>query len=308
MMATKTAHCLTVHSFGEFRFMINGEPVTRWQAGKARHLLQFLLLRKGRIVPKGTLYEAIWPESSVVHARNSLKVAVHALRSILSMATQSDAGADKGSSLRLLTKESGYLLESSDVWVDYELFAEVINEANAAYVRGDHRQASEHYGVAVRLYHGDYLPTTALAWADVQREWLRGQVLTALERLTQFALQAGDQATVINRCRQILEIDPLREEAYRALILVHAQLGQLAQVRRWHQICVSRLKEQLQVTPDAATEHLYLQAMRRDLAGVDFDRRFSEALSRYETSGGRTDSGTRAGTARSHNSFVTGLT
>jgi DNA-binding SARP family transcriptional activator len=46
------------------------------------------------------------------------------------------------------------------------------------------------------------------------------------------------------------------------LISVHAELGQLAQVRRWYSLCAKRLRTELQVTPNNETQRIYERALR----------------------------------------------
>src|SRR2546429_2971538 len=74
---------VTVQCLGTFAVTVRGTPIRRWQAGKARALFQYLLLRRGTPVPRGTLLEALWPDADT---SLSLRVAVHALRQILAVA------------------------------------------------------------------------------------------------------------------------------------------------------------------------------------------------------------------------------
>jgi DNA-binding SARP family transcriptional activator len=272
--ASGAGPAISVRSLGAFELCFDGRPVERWKAGKARSLLQFLLLRPGRIVPRGVLYEALWPEAPWSKDSSSLKVAAHMLRSILKQ-HQSPAGSTSaaGPALRLLTRESGYKLEADRVSVDFETFTRLADRAHAAQSRGDQAAATALYREAVSHYHGDFLPEAPYHWAAVEREWLRSWLLCALDFLIEAEIARADPVGVLHWCRRMLADDPLHEPAYRALILVHAHLGQLTQVNRWYDVCTGMLRDRLQTTPTAATRRLYTRAAGGEFTGRPLDPR-----------------------------------
>lgn len=259
---------VTIHTLGAFELTLSGDPVQRWKAGKARNLLQFLLLRPGRVVSRSVLNESLWPDSGWSRESSSLKVAVHMLRNIL----EHDQGGPEPA-LRLLTREPGYLLELDPdrVWVDFEMFQRLADAAHAAQRRGDRAAATASYRQAAGLYEGDFLPDVPYDWAAAHREWLRSRLLCAFAFLTETDILLGDHVGVIRWCQRMLEAEPCHEETYRALILVHAHLGQLSQVNRWYRLCAARLHQHLQVAPDRATQRLYTRAVHGEFTGQAFD-------------------------------------
>jgi two-component SAPR family response regulator len=269
---------IEVRCLGTFQLLIGDRPVHRWRAGKARNLFQFLLLNRGRIVSRTILNESLWPDAEYLGQSSSLKVAVHMLRRIL--AEHSDLLAERDgngggraarnprSSLELVTQENGYLLEAHNVWSDTEAFGTRIEQAKSAHRRGDLEQAQAGYRAALDLYGGDYLPDVRLDWAAAEREWLRGRALFALRYLVRAHLRSADDLAVIDGCHRILGIEPYHEETYRTLIGVHGALGQFAQARRWYELCVRRLWNELRVRPAAATTRTFELAMRGQLVGV----------------------------------------
>ncbi|TMR99677.1 AfsR/SARP family transcriptional regulator [Nonomuraea basaltis] len=260
---------MSIRTFGTFELAFEGCPVERWKAGKARNLLQFLLLRRGRTVSRDVLYESLWPDASWSKDSSSLKVAAHMLRRVLETRQ-----AEDGPALRLLTRESGYLLEVVDVPIDFETFVSLVDEAHAAQLRGNDRAtAAALYRRAARLYRGDFLPDEAYEWAAAQREWLRSRLLCALTYLAETDILRGDHVGVIRWCQRMLEVEPFHEEAYRALMLVHGHLGQREQVQRWYRLCAGRLRDHLQMAPDLATRRLYTRAVRGDFTGRAIDPR-----------------------------------
>jgi two-component SAPR family response regulator len=167
-----------------------------------------------------------------------------------------------------LTRENGYLLEVHDVWLDTEVFNSRIGLAGSAYRYGDLEQAKIQYGAALEIYQGEYLSDVDLDWAVTEREWLRSRALYAIKFLVHEYLNSQDYLAVIDGCRQIIKIDPLEEEAYRILVRVHGKLGQLSQVRRWYELCVRRLRDELQISPDPSTVEVFKKAMNGGLVGT----------------------------------------
>ncbi|MEV4364152.1 BTAD domain-containing putative transcriptional regulator [Nonomuraea sp. NPDC049625] len=258
---------ISVRTFGTFELAFDGRPVGRWKAGKARNLLQFLLLRQGRIVSRDALYDALWPDGPWPKGSSSLKVAAHMLRKVL------DGQPEGGPGLRLLTRESGYLLEAAGVPLDFELFIRLADEAHAAQRRGGRAEAAALYLRADGLYAGDFLPDEPYEWAVAQRVWLRSRLLCGLTYLAETNILRGDHVGVIRWCQRMLEVEPFHEEAFRALMLVHGHLGQLEQVQRWYRLCDVRLRRHLQTAPDLATRRLYARAAHGAFTGRAIDPR-----------------------------------
>ncbi|MFF3629457.1 BTAD domain-containing putative transcriptional regulator [Streptomyces sp. NPDC002164] len=253
---------ISVRALGAFKVTFNGDPVERWQAGKARKLLQFLLLHRDQVVSRDSLYDALWPDASTAANSSSLKVAVHALRKILQQAQRLHSSEHLNSSLRVHTYESGYKLETRNVWTDFNEFESLVDRAYNAQKNHELHRADELYSKASEIYEGEFLPGLTDDWATTQREWLRSRQLVALNFLSERHLKQGDHLGVIDVCRRMLAVDSLHEDSYRMLISVHAELGQLTQVQRWYRLCVKRLRDELQVPPNDKTQRMYEHALR----------------------------------------------
>ncbi|MCX4521942.1 winged helix-turn-helix domain-containing protein [Streptomyces anulatus] len=246
--------------FGSFRLVIDGKQVGHWRAGKARDLLQYLLLRQGRQVPRSTLYEALWPEAAWSSNSSSLKVAVHMLRRVLTDTGEAPyLGAPM---LRLVTSELGYSLEARNIWLDCDVFEELTDCGMRAEAAGRREEAQRFFREAAELYEDDFLVGVNTEWAALRREWLRSRLLQVLHKLVNMDVERGELLTVTHWCRRMIELEPFHEEAYRTLMRVHAQLGQLNQVRRWYELCTTRLRDEICAEPAATTVDLYQRAMR----------------------------------------------
>lgn len=247
----------TIQTLGGFGVTLNGTPVRRWQAGRARQLFQLLLTHHGRPIPKADLIGALWSDSPARTPEVSLKVAVCALRRIIT-----EAGTPHGAGgLRIVSHPAGYALETGATFIDVEEFEHLVTRAHALDALGRPAKAADHYRRAVRVYTGPYLPESRASWAMIRRERLQDALLHALGRLAEDAELHGDQLAVRNLHQRILEIDPCREESYRALMRHHARARQPSRVQHWYLTCIAQLSDRLGLEPDRQTRSLFYEAM-----------------------------------------------
>ncbi|WP_186762731.1 AfsR/SARP family transcriptional regulator [Lentzea tibetensis] len=247
--------------FGDFSVHVGGRPVERWRAGKARSLFQYLLVNRGRVVPRDKLYQVLWPTQEWSPTGSSLKVAMHGVRQVLQSLPPDSAHP----AVEIVNRDHGYLLKAHDVWLDLDDFSSAIDTARAAEVAGDHPNAHRHYTRAVELYCGDFLAVESADWIDEQRACSKALVLQALNYLRADALRRGDHLAAVRLCQQLLAVDPYQEELYQTLMLVHGKQGQLGQVRLWYDICLRRLHDELDVEPTDTTYRIFARAVRGEL-------------------------------------------
>ncbi|MGW4381393.1 AfsR/SARP family transcriptional regulator [Kitasatospora sp. NPDC004531] len=247
-----------VQCMGGFSLTIDGWPVRRWHAGKARNLFQYLLVNRERVVLRDTLYEVLWPEQVWSPGSSSLKVAAHALRRMLATQPLVEGRAP----IRIEHRDFGYVLHADGILVDAERLQAAFSAGRTAELRGDHAEASRHYREVTALYRGDYLAGESADWILEQREWYRSLALGALAHLREGALAAGDHLEAIRWSRQALAIDRYHEESYQTLMIAHGRLGELDLVRGWHELCARRLADELDLDPSPETDAILAQAMR----------------------------------------------
>ena len=123
---------------------------------------------------------------------------------------------------------------------------------------------------AAAVYQGDFLESFSLLdappfdqWAAAQRARLRQGVVTTLRRLVAHFAEQRDVDLAIDYSRQLLEIEPWREEAERELMRLLAIAGRrsaaLVQYERFRDL----LQEELGIEPAEATQALY-EAIKND--------------------------------------------
>ncbi|WP_225821736.1 AfsR/SARP family transcriptional regulator [Streptomyces naphthomycinicus] len=255
--ATVEVRCL-----GDFSVTLDGRPVLKWRAGKARHLFQYLVMNRGRLMLREHLYEALWPGNEWSPGSSSLKVAMHALRQVLR--TEEDRAGQAAVTIEY--RDHGYILHADRVWVDAEEMEHHLERGALVERHGDSTSAADHYRRSVALYRGEFLPGETTDWVTEQRQWTRSTVLRALHRLRELALHDAEHAAATEYCRQILDVDPYQEEAYQTLMYVHGTRGELGSVKSWHDVCARRLSQGLDAQPAPRTRRLLDDALHGRLA------------------------------------------
>lgn len=110
---------------------------------------------------------------------------------------------------------------------------------------------------AAGIYRGDLLPDEANEpWTTLERERLRIAYIGVLERLGEAKASQGQVAEAEAHLREILRLDPWREEVYRRLMVLLAEHGRRAEALRLYQECVASLRRDLEVDPSRETAAL----------------------------------------------------
>ena len=243
-----TVPVLQIRTFGRVEVRQNGELISsgEWQSQTARDLFLCLVAH-----PDGLTKEEIgthfWPDSAPAQLKIRFKNAIYRLRNAV--------GAEK-----VIFKKNVYQFDRSlDYECDIEQFiAQVVlaNEANSI----EAEQTA--YEAAMNIYTGDYLPGIDVMWAWLERERLQKIFLEASTRLAEIYLERGQHSDALERCQQILAVDPCLEEAHRLSMRTYATMGNRAAVVRQYEQCCSVLQEEIDVPPSEQTEELFNMLMK----------------------------------------------
>jgi DNA-binding SARP family transcriptional activator len=116
---------------------------------------------------------------------------------------------------------------------------------------------------AIDLYHGDLLEGLGHECFAGERERLSDRYEDALAIVAERRLDAGDPVGARAAADQLLERDPLREEAHAVLIAVHGLIGSRSQVVRQYRRLGGVLARELGERPLPDTEAIYRLALDR---------------------------------------------
>lgn len=144
----------------------------------------------------------------------------------------------------------------SNYWLDVETFEHLVRPSSDI----------EELKTAVALYSGDFLDGFFVHDCPEFELWLLGKRARlhdmAAEALTQLVAHYTAQgpegyATGITYARQLLSLDPWREETHRQLMVLLALSGQRSAALAQYERCRQLLREELRLEPTAETTALY---------------------------------------------------
>ena len=195
------------------RFTVQGSteeiPLRAFGSRQARQLLRLLALRRGALVSKDTIAEALWPARPPADAGGNIEVLVSRIRRTL------------GDRTLIQTCPGGYSLTDDDrCTVDAETFLAAV-AAGRSYLAARPAEALARFREALDIWRGEPLAEDAyVEWAQEDRRHLSMALLDALEGTATAALVTGDPVEAVTRAGQALAREPLRETS--AVLLVRA--------------------------------------------------------------------------------------
>lgn len=241
---------LAVQCLGPLHVIVDGQPLGSPLNRRARSVLKYLVLHRGRSTPRDVLMDLLWPDSAPGAARNNLNVAVHGLRRFL-----------RGSGERgrhVLFVDGGYLLNPElDLRVDLAEFEEHLVAGRRLGGRGDVRGAARRLEAAEALYRGPLFEDDLYEdWTITPRQTVEDRHVEALAALAAHYRTLGDDLGCVRASRKVLTVQPMYEAAHRHLMHAYARLDQHHLALRQYRECVSVLRAELRVPPAPETTRL----------------------------------------------------
>ncbi len=238
---------LRLSLLGPFNATLDDQPVGSFRTNKVQALLIYLVVERDRLHQREALMTLLWPDMPLESAQVNLRQTIYRLR----QAIPETGHRDKPETIPFLItdRQTVQINPFADLRLDVDEFQ---NEVESDPIK------------AVDLYRGDFLANFFLAdsnpfeeWAERIRENLRRKAILILDNLTADYIQRADYDQAQRYAWRQLEIDNLRESAYRQLMTALAQDGQRNAALSQYQNCKKRLEADLGVTPSQETTALY---------------------------------------------------
>lgn len=264
---------LDIRCFGRFQLYRKGALVTPQMTPrrKAFTLLKVLLTFEGQPVPKDTLIELLWPETSPDTGTGRLHMVVHALRQLM------EPPGNRGKWTYVRTEGDCYYFDvSSPCRLDVNEFSALVRAGRSAQAAGNPGASVRAFEAAAEIYRGDYLEDEAFTdWCWSEREHLRETCLDVLAVLASHYGQRGMIEPSIAWYRKALRLDPAREQNHQGLIRALAASGRRDEALRQYHVCREVLRRELDIAPLPETERLYLQIAHHEplSGGLGLDRK-----------------------------------
>lgn len=246
MQATRIQLC------GRITAELEGRRVEAALPGRqGRLLFVYLVLGRARTFSRDELTAVIWPEEAPPRVSSNLRVIVSRLRRAL--------GAEA-----LAGREDLRLVLPGDAWIDIEIAARKIHEAESAVHAEDWSRAVPAATIAYAISGRGFLSGEEAPWIVEQRRWLEDVHLRALECDAAASLGIGgsEVAAAERDARKLVRLAPYRESGYRLLMQALASHGNGAEALLVYEQLRNVLRDELGATPSPAT-----QAVHRQLLG-----------------------------------------
>jgi DNA-binding SARP family transcriptional activator len=253
--AATPAPALDVRLLGRFEVRLHGKAIERWPSRKARLLLAYLTIERGRTVPKDILVDLFWPDVSPERGSNNLSIAVHQLRSTLSAVDPLLVDA-------VVVRQGMYSIAVESVSVDLWEFQAELRAARRALERKDDDTTRAALLRAVEICQGDLLESDPYEeWATEPRRTLSVALNQSLAWLSADAARAGEWPRVVELSRRILTRDRCDETAHRWLMTAHVKSGNRPQALQQYRTYEETLQQELGVGPSEEMRLLHEQLL-----------------------------------------------
>jgi len=209
---------------------------------KAKALLAYLALQRGRPQSREKLAALLWQDSPDEQARTNLRQALSSIRKVLNGHNAGDLVADRNQ----------ISLSGTDIDLDVAEFEQLVAKATPESLK----QAAD-------LYTGDLLDGFSLkedsfeTWTRAERERLRHLACNVLTDLTAHYDEVGDTDRCLETAARLLTLDPLREAVHRMIMRTYAAQGRQASALKQFETCKDMLERELRVEPETETVALY---------------------------------------------------
>jgi len=233
--------------FGPPRLIQNGVklPVQR---KKVFALLSYLAAHQ-RSFSREKLSALLWPDSEESRARSNMRKVLSDLHVLLGR--------------EVLPAEGGIVgpLDTELLQVDVVEFQQRRDKLRCG--QGDPLYEKKELEELIALYDDDFMSGFSLKecdsfdeWQFLYAEYLRQELCSILERYIDHNELEGDVKEGVRAGRRLVEIDPLNEEAHRALIRLFLMGGEREAARLQYRLCEEILEKELGVQPEQETLEL----------------------------------------------------
>jgi DNA-binding SARP family transcriptional activator len=242
---------------GRFVVDIDGYRIEGTLPGRrGRVLFAYLVLKRGRPVPRDELLMAGWGEDAHVEAKNALSVLLSKLRHGL--------GAD-----HLQGRTQIELLLPQATFVDVEAALEGAHRAETCIAEGRWAQAWGPAGIAYHVATRPFLGGLEASWIDEWRRRLEEIRLRGLECFAAAGLGLGGPALAQaeERARMLTELAPYRETGHRMLMEALEGRGNVAEAFRAYERLRVLLREELGIAPSPAVQAVHRRLLLQSADG-----------------------------------------
>ncbi len=244
---------LTISVLGSFSAYVHRQPLVKFRTNRVLALLVYLLTEQvlgTEVHRREGFLDLFWPGLLERSAYQNLRQTIYQLRKMV----PDLVGGPVNDPVPFLLANRQTIALNPDYPIDFDFarFQQLLH--------GQPQQWDE----AVNLYRGDFLSDFYIPdaspfeeWAQARRVSFRQQALDALVSLAIHFNNRGFYEKAIPFARRQIEIESLREDGYRQLMIALASSGRQTEAVSLFNSLHSRLERELGITPDGETLALH---------------------------------------------------
>jgi DNA-binding SARP family transcriptional activator len=233
---------LSVSLLGEQAITDDATGIVRTRSSRAVALIAYLALHAGSPQTRQRIASLFWPESTDVQALTNLRRELHHLRQLL---------GDEPS--LVVTGRDLCWRDTESCRVDVRTFDVARGDAMTAVAAEDTDGVLSHGGRALAAYRGELLPGSYDDWLLEARAELERNCVDLCDVVSVARARTGDLTGAVAAARRRIQLQPLEEVGYRALMQLQVELGDRAGAVSTYHHCASVLERELGVIPDPET-------------------------------------------------------
>ncbi|KUO71299.1 MAG: hypothetical protein APF77_03795 [Clostridia bacterium BRH_c25] len=228
-----------IQCFGKFMvYAPSGAPLG-WRTRKTEELMALLVYYRHRELSKERIIDLLWPETEVEKAGVLFHTTLYNLKKSL---------GEMGGRLELTKGSGGYRLQFEDLACDTEEFEKMIPSPEH-----NDDESIEAIERLLAIYAGGYFEEDGYLWAEEKRYELQSRLIGLCLEAGNYCLSMAMWEKAAEMQRSIIRIDDLNQEAYEALIMAYARLGNTGMLLQAYNQYISAMEE-LGITPESLEE------------------------------------------------------
>lgn len=251
---------LRVYLTGHVAVEVDGRVVVherQFRRRQTRLVFAYLVCERAAPTPRERLADVVWGGEPPPAWEVALSALASRLRHLLATSGLSRLGV-------ALPHDPRYyqLRLPPDAWVDLEVCANAVDQAEGALRTGTYERVLGPAFVAATLARRPFLAGEHGHWAEGQRRRLERYLLRALDCLIRLWLTSGEPSLAVEAATEALGHDPYREVTHQHLMRAYAALGERARALQAYTRLRELLREELGLSPTPETEALYLELLQ----------------------------------------------
>ena len=249
------AHKINIYLLGKFTVFVNGvafAPGT-WKTKKVEGIFKYLIINRGRQVPREVLMELFWPEADKQQASTSLRAALYELRKVLSRYGIAVNGKDsilndKNGVLELATG-SAITVDTDEFMLLYEKLGTLPKDEACKTAR------TAICEMLVCMYRGSFAEDFLLEDQVLfSREKYKSMFLEAAFSLTEQYIEDKRYDLAENIILKVLDNDTFNEKACSCLKSIYLATGRKSMAEKFFVAFKRRMVDQLGIMSEKALE------------------------------------------------------